>query len=132
MLDRLGVVSIWVTDFPRALAFYRDALGLPLSDMPPDGESRQASDWVRFELKGAAIELFDLARNPKRAERTPSPRQNANVLCFIVDDFDAVYEGLKARGVPMQPARQAEWGRYAHFRDPEGNELQIYQPKPGY
>ena len=25
---------------------------------------------------------------------------------------------------------EQEWGRYAHFRAPEGNELQIYQPKP--
>lgn len=131
MLNRLGVVSIWVHDLPRAVAFYRDALGLPLSPTLPE-DAGPAADWVRFDLQGTAIELFDLARNPKRADRLPSPRQNASVLCFLVEDFDAVYEGLKARGVPMQTARQAPWGRYAHFRDPEGNELQIYEPKPGY
>ncbi len=67
-----------------------------------------------------------------RAARTPYPRQNSTVPCFLVDDFDAAYRALEARGVAFYLVGEQEWGWYAHFRDPEGNELQIYQPKPGY
>jgi catechol 2,3-dioxygenase-like lactoylglutathione lyase family enzyme len=131
MLTRFGVISLWVQDFKSTLAFYRDTLGLPGSQINPGGEDKPGENWARFELQGTALELFDLARSPKRAARTPYPRQNAAILCFLVEDFDAEYKTLEGRGVQFHLVGQQEWGRYAHFRDPEGNELQIYQPNPG-
>ena len=132
MLNRFGVVAMWVQDFPRMFSFYRDTLGLPPSNANP-GEGLQAGvDWARFELQGTGLELFALSRSAKRAARTPYPRQNATVLCFLVDDFDVELQALQARGVDFHQVGQQEWGRYATFRDPEGNELQIYHPNPGY
>jgi catechol 2,3-dioxygenase-like lactoylglutathione lyase family enzyme len=130
MLNRFGVISVWVQDLAGALSFYRDTLGLPSSNVHPGEGYEPGADWARFELQGTALELFSLSRSPKRAARTPYPRQNSIVPCFLVDDFDAEYRALEARGVAFYLVGEQEWGRYAHFRDPEGNELQIYQPKP--
>jgi len=132
MLTRFGVICLYVQDFPRMLSFYRDTLHLPPGRIHPGEDHKLETEWTRFELQGTALELFALSRAPKRLARLPSPRENATLLCFIVDDFEAQYQALLDSGVSMQPRREAEWGRYAHFRDPEGNELQIYQPNPGY
>jgi catechol 2,3-dioxygenase-like lactoylglutathione lyase family enzyme len=131
MLNRLGVISLWAQDFPRVLAFYRDVLQLPLAEAPPGESQKPGAEWARFELPGTRLELFALSRSPKRAARLPMPRQNAAVLCFVVDDFEAVQRDLTARGVTFEQSGQRAWGRFAHFRDPEGNELQIYQQYSG-
>ena len=109
------------------LAFYRDVLQLPLAEMPPGESQKPGAEWARFELQGTRLELFALSRSPRRAARLPVPRQNAAVLCFIVDDFEDVQRALAVRGVTFEQSGQRNWGRFAHFRDPEGNELQIYQ-----
>lgn len=132
MLTRFGVICLYVQDFPRMLSFYRDTLHLQVSNLHPEEQSGSESSWTRFELQGTALELFALAGAPKRAARLPFPRENAALLCFLVDDFEAEYRALQESGVEMQPRRSADWGRSAHFRDPEGNELQIYQLNPGY
>ena len=58
----------------------------------------------------------------------PLPRQNASVITFRVDDLEQAVERLQAAGVHVLPIHRAEWGAAAHFRDPEGNELQVYEP----
>jgi catechol 2,3-dioxygenase-like lactoylglutathione lyase family enzyme len=132
MLNKFGTIALWVSDFPDMYAFYRDTLRLPLSSADP-GEGHQAGvNWARFELEGTALELFDLAHSPKRAARTPLPRQNAAILCFLVQDFEKARDELALRGVKFTQQGQADWGKYAHFRDPEGNELQIYRQNEGY
>jgi catechol 2,3-dioxygenase-like lactoylglutathione lyase family enzyme len=132
MLNRFGIIAMWVQDFPRMFAFYCDTLGLPSSEANAGAGQQAGVDWARFELQGIGLELFAIARSPKRAARTPYPRQNATVLCFLVDDFDAELQALQAKGVEFHQVGQQEWGRYATFRDPEGNELQIYHSNPGY
>jgi catechol 2,3-dioxygenase-like lactoylglutathione lyase family enzyme len=132
MLNQFGVICLWVRDFPTMQSFYRDVLQLPGSDIHPGEGYKPGLDWVRFELSGTALELFSLSRSPKRMARTHFPRENATVLCFLVGDFEQEYQALEAHGVRFFQAGEEEWGKYAHFRDPEGNELQIYQPNPGY
>lgn len=46
-------------------------------------------------------------------------------VIFRVDDVDALYEALRAKGLdPEQPPRDATWGeRFFHITDPDGHEL---------
>jgi catechol 2,3-dioxygenase-like lactoylglutathione lyase family enzyme len=132
MTPRLGVICLWVNDFPTMLAFYRDILGFPLSAIHPGAGYMPGTDWVQFALQGAPLELFALTRSPKRASRLPVPRANASVLCFHVDQFGETLQALAERGVNFTSQGEEEWGQYAHFLDPEGNELQIYHANPGY
>jgi predicted enzyme related to lactoylglutathione lyase len=54
-------------------------------------------------------------------------------IAFAVRDIEAMYERLKARGVTfVTDLGEQDWGRYAHFVDHEGNELQIHEANPGF
>lgn len=135
MRARVGVLLLTVRDFPRMLAFYRDQVGFPLGKVHPGEGYRPLSDWARFEPngpEGTALELFDEKKHP-RTFSPPFPRNNAVTIAFNVDDIKSAYEDLVRQGVEFtQPIGEQEWGWYVHFRDPEGNLLQLYQPRPGY
>jgi predicted enzyme related to lactoylglutathione lyase len=131
-VDTVGVLLLHVHDFPRMLAFYRDTMQLPVSEIKPGDGLTPLVDWVRFELRGTALELFAESTS-QRAAQLPLPRNNAVTIAFRVEDIRAAYETLRQRGVAFPKAvGEADWGWYVHFQDPEGNRLQLYQPRPGY
>jgi predicted enzyme related to lactoylglutathione lyase len=42
---------------------------------------------------------------------------------FACDDLQATFEELRGRGVEFtEPPADQPWGRWAQFRDPDGNE----------
>jgi len=128
---RLGLTLLYVEDFPRMLSFYRDTLGLPLGDDDPGAGHEIGVDWVSFHTPGGgALELFDHARFGRSLD-LPYPRENANVVTFRVQSVDAEAERLQAAGVELGAIHRAEWGAAAHFRDPEGNHLQIFESVAG-
>ena len=127
-----GVLLLRVRDFPRMLAFYRDTLGLPVDPVQPGGDYQPLADWVKFSLEPTPLELIAESRS-KRPLDLPMPRTNSLWLALRVDDIQEAWRELEARGVSFPRAlAEEDWGWYAHFRDPEGNLLQIYQSKPGF
>lgn len=48
---------------------------------------------------------------------------------FEVDDVDVAYQQLRDKGITFvtEPLDRPDWGiRTAHFRDPDGNLIEIY------
>src|SRR5262245_11402650 len=114
------------------LAFYRDTLGLPVDPVHPGGNYQPLTDWAKFALEPTPLELIGDSRS-KRPVDLPLPRKNSHWLALRVDDIQEAWRDLTARGVEFgRPIDEEDWGWYAHFRDPEGNLLQIYQPRPGF
>ncbi|HXG23185.1 MAG TPA: VOC family protein, partial [Chthonomonadales bacterium] len=77
----------------------------------------------------ATLFLFQTKQaNPQAVTRDPSLAQNPpgiDHISFAVEDVDAIYNDLKAKGVQFQgePADQ-EWGaRLVGLKDPDGNNL---------
>jgi len=110
----LGQVAIRVHDVPRAVAFYRDALGLEyLFEMGP------LAFLVRFLVCGD-VQL--MLATPEAELDHPS-----STLYFVVDDIHAAHDELEARGVPFEDephlvARMPDhelWMTF--FRDPDRN-----------
>lgn len=65
---------------------------------------------------------------PRRADYFP-PEQPA-MLNFQVDDLDAVLDRLGAAGVEVDDRREDYvYGRFGWFTDPEGNRVELWQPK---
>lgn len=110
---RVGYVNVFVSDFDRAVAFYRDTLGLPLRFA--DGGHGYAS----FDTRGAGLAL---AR-----EGEPGQSGRFTGIGIVVDDVDATFEAWKERGVnfTMPPTRQPWGGTLALFEDSEGNVLYL-------
>lgn len=105
-------VYYYVTDMERAVAFYRDVLGFrPVS-----------RDYVaRFDIGGV---LFELVPNP--AGNTLSGGGNAR-LSLGVEDIRQATRELQQRGVATTPVKDEPGGLLSLFRDPDGNEVCLWQ-----
>ncbi len=52
------------------------------------------------------------------------------MLNLRVQDMDGLLKKLEAEGVPIDPKRQDEgYGRFAWVYDPEGNKVELWEPK---
>jgi predicted enzyme related to lactoylglutathione lyase len=120
-----GVVRVWyatayVRDFDRAVAFYRDTLGLPLKF------ADEKFGYASFATPGAG---FSVARvDPADpAQRALVGRETG--IAFGVDDLAATHKLWSGRGVPFPypPTAQPWGGTLAKIADPEGNLITLDQ-----
>jgi catechol 2,3-dioxygenase-like lactoylglutathione lyase family enzyme len=61
--------------------------------------------------------------------------QDRMAMIFGVDDVDATCSKLKSHGVQFvtEPHERKDWGiRVAHFRDPDGNLIEINHGLPAH
>jgi predicted enzyme related to lactoylglutathione lyase len=114
-LSRIGQIAITVHDLPKAVAFYRDVLGMKfLFEVP-----RMAF----FDCGGVRLMLG----LPETAELD----HPASILYYKVEDIQVAYSALKSRGVrffgePNLVARMPDHELWlAEFRDMENNVLAL-------
>jgi len=105
-------INIGVTDVTRAVAFWRDAVGLRFQF------ADERHGYARFDLGGSSLGLM--------AEHAEFTGRHTGIG-LRVDDVETAYAELSARGVPfpMPPTRQP-WGAVmAMFADPDGNSFYL-------
>lgn len=114
-LSRIGQIAIIVHDLSKAVAFYRDTLGMKfLFEVPK---------MAFFDCGGIRLMLG----NPE----TPELDHRASILYYKVDDIQSAHRVLKSRGVrfegePGLVARMPDHELWlAEFRDMEGNVLAL-------
>jgi predicted enzyme related to lactoylglutathione lyase len=135
---KLSQCFIAVDDHDKALAFYRDALGLEVrNDVGFEGMR-----WVTVgspSQPDVEIVLEPPAANPNAS---PLDRQAMEELLakgmlrgviFSTDDCDATFERIRAWGaeVLQEPIDQPYGVRDCAFRDPAGNLLRFAQRRSG-
>jgi methylmalonyl-CoA/ethylmalonyl-CoA epimerase len=115
-LNQIGQIFVNVKDFDRAIAFYRDTLGMTfLFQAPPN--------MAFFDCGGIRIMLGVADR--------PDLNHPASIIYYKVDDIERVYEIFNARGVEFiaKPHLVAPMPTYdlwlADFKDSEGNILAL-------
>jgi len=108
-------VFYYVRDLDRAVAFYREVLGLRLV-------SRNFV--ARFDIDGVLFELV-----PATHERTLSGAGNGR-LCLQVANIQETLKQLRERGVEAGAVKEVAGGLLAFFHDPDGNELCLWQYVP--
>lgn len=120
-LSRVGQIFVNVHDLERAIAFYRDVLGMKfLFQAPPN--------MAFFDCEGIRLMLGVADR--------PELDHPASIIYYKVDDIERVYEIFKARGVEfvVKPHLVAPMPTYdlwlADFRDSEGNLLALMSEVP--
>jgi lactoylglutathione lyase len=142
--------GLTVSDLDRSVAFYRDLLGLELvrqwdSSQPylraivayPDAELRIALLRVPRSAgspPGHHIELLEY-RRPRGQRGDPNTYNPGNGhVAFRVDDLDAIYRELKARGVrfksaPVEITSGPNRGaKGVYLFDPDDITLELIQP----
>ena len=118
-VSRIGQIAMTVGDLPRAVAFYRDVLGMRfLFEAPPA--------LAFFDCGGVRLMLS----LPEQAGADPG-RQFASIIYYAVDDIQLAARALEGRGVVFEtaphivaPLPHADlW--MAFLRDPDGHLLAI-------
>lgn len=129
----LAYSQVTVDDVDAAIAFYRDALGLEVTnDVASDGHR-----WVSFGFAnqpGLALVLSDpgAGRSPEDADallRLVVKGSGPGPIVFTTGDLDTTFERVRAAGAEvLQEPKQQPWGpRDCAFRDPAGNLIRINQ-----
>lgn len=120
-LDRIGQISIVVRDVERAVAYYRDVLGMKFL-------FRAGPTLAFFDCGGVRLML-----GPASEPRFDHP---ASIIYYKVEDIGAAFADLKARGaiVEREPQLTANMGTYelwiGFLRDPEDNVLALMSEVP--
>jgi predicted enzyme related to lactoylglutathione lyase len=131
----LSQCFIAVDDHDKALAFYRDILGLPVRNDVGGGGMR----WVTLGVPsqpGVEIVLEPPIADPnasqadKEAAATLLGKGLLRGVIFKTDDCDAAFERIVASGgdVIQEPTDQFYGVRDCAFRDPSGNMVRFAQP----
>ena len=126
---------ITVDDQEKALAFYRDALGLVVNTDAPLGPYRwltvSAPDNPGMEI---VLATPDMGHGPDDTEslRMLLAKGALNGVLFTTDNCDATFERVRATGaeVLQEPIDQPYGVRDCAFRDPAGNHVRIGSPIP--
>jgi lactoylglutathione lyase len=117
-------VILYVADLGRAIAFYRDALGLAFRF--------ERSGYAEFDAGPTKFGLFERARLPELVGAVPEPGGPAGEVLFLVEDVDAEAERLRAAGVEILTGPvDRPWGhRTVHLLDPDGHVVELAQEIP--
>jgi predicted enzyme related to lactoylglutathione lyase len=125
---------IAVDDHEKALAFYRDAVGLEVRN----DVSYEGMRWVT--IGSPSQPDVEVVLEPPVADPNASPADREAAATLLAkgllrgvhlrtDDCDATFEAIRAAGgeVLQEPMDQFYGVRDCAFRDPSGNELRISQ-----
>ena len=132
MTLKLSHTFMIVDDQDKALAFYRDVLGLQLKNDVPLGDER----WLTVtspEQPDVEIVLVtaSMGHSPQDAEALSAllAKGVLGSAIFATDDLAATFERLRAAGaeVLQEPIDQPYGVRDCAFRDPAGNHLRFSQ-----
>jgi catechol 2,3-dioxygenase-like lactoylglutathione lyase family enzyme len=116
---RISLITLGVRDLPRAVAFYRDGLGWPMSSV--SGE-----EVAFFRTSGAVFALWLRNRLVEDAGLEADGSGFGGIALAYnarsMEEVDAVLEQAVAAGATMtKRATSTEWGGYnGYFTDPDG------------
>lgn len=106
---------------PKALAaWYRDVLGMPV------------------EAWGGASLRYDAPRHPPAlawsafpsSTKYFAPSTSGMMIDYAVDDMDALLARLRSKGVTVLKRDDGDPnGRFAWILDPEGNKVELWEPR---
>lgn len=110
MGPKLTYVIEFVADMARAVAFYRDVVGLSLKFESPD--------WSEFSTGETTLALHP------SSGRNPAGKLE---IGFGVPDLLAFHQAMVAKGVkfPLAPKKQDYGGLLAQFQDSEGASVTV-------
>lgn len=133
-LGRIGQVAQHVRDIEASVAFYRDALGLPLQFMAAPALAFFDCAGTRLMLSagdGGGTGNSDAGGDSGGDATGDAPRPSSTFLYFSVADIAAARDTLRLRGVtfidePHLVARTGDvevWMTF--FKDPDGHPLAL-------
>lgn len=121
----IGHVHLKVSDLDRAVAFYRDAIGLEVQQYYGDSAAFLSADGYHHHL---GLNVW----HSKGAD--PAPRRAPGLFhtAFLYPDRAALGTALKralAHGVTLEGAADHGVSEAVYFSDPDGNGIELYRDR---
>lgn len=134
MNQGVSVVGLYVRDQDEALQFYVEKLGFSVHTDARNGGYRwltvQHPDQPSFQLGLCTPESPTLDAASAQALRELVAKGAMPPLVLMVDDCQAAYDRMRARGVEFTQEPIARYGSVdAGFRDPSGNGWKMVQSR---
>ena len=111
----VGALSINPCQDAKVLADWYSQFGI---------ETREFKGGYYGKLNTAAG-LFAFGIHPKKADAPQKCSAGVSVV-YRVEDFDGSLSALKSRGLLPDKIEKDQTGQFAHFHDPDGNEVTIW------
>ena len=121
-VNSLGHVGVYVRDVERSVAFYRDILGMQVSDRSPRGG-------VFMTAQDRAVEHHELLLAPGRNDEGQiNILQQISFRCATLKDVKDFYKTFVENHVPIN--RVVSHGNTVsiYAQDPDGNSVEVYWP----
>jgi CreA protein len=112
MIGSVDHIYYWTRDMDSAVAFYTDVVGLRLVRRDGDEWAELDAGPIRFALHG-----------------TDEDAPGSGTVVLRVEDLDEARWTLESRGAVFDASvgEVAGYARFATFRDPDGNAVQILE-----
>ena len=128
MSQRIGLVTLVVSDYDEAISYFTQKLGFALvQDTPIDVGKR----WVVVAPQGAGGGglLLAQAANERQRQAVGSQTGGRVFLFLYTDDFQRDYAAFRERGVAfIDEPRLEPYGTVAVFTDLYGNRWDLIEP----
>ena len=128
---RVGLVTVVVDDYDRAIEFFVDTLGFELvEDVPSLTNDGRPKRWVVVRPAKAETGILLAEADGADQQRVVGDQLAGRVGFFLyVDDFDAQYRRMAAAGVQFTAEPRTEpYGRVVVFTDIAGNKWDLLGP----
>jgi methylmalonyl-CoA/ethylmalonyl-CoA epimerase len=130
-VKQINHVAVVVDDMEKALAFWRDALGMELHELRD--VPAEKSQVAFLPLSGLEVELVKPTTDDSGIARYLAKRgPGMHHICLEVDDIDGMMSDLKSKGIRLineEPRLAADGKKYAfiHPESTAGVLVELYQ-----
>jgi catechol 2,3-dioxygenase-like lactoylglutathione lyase family enzyme len=124
-VDGIGGVFISANDAKALSSWYALHFGLQLETYE-DGKVYGLE--FKYRRLGDSSKVDSTIFSISQSKITLPAERHEFVVNYRVRDLAAFLEQLKADGITIDKSEDAEYGRFAWIRDPEGNKIELYQP----
>lgn len=113
IIKGMDMAGYLVKDPAKAIAFYRDVLGIEPTDVDEEGRGAE----------------FTLSDGTTFGVWRPEDGETGGFIMFAVDDIDSATKTLRERGVQIPDPIESPVCHMTFGQDPEGNGFIIHQRK---
>ena len=117
-MNQIDHVGLFVKDLAKSIEFYRETLGLQVTNTMNFGESKIAF----LDIGGGLLELLE------RPDATIIPPKGYwNHTAFKVNDYNKTISKLEKMGLELRKMQVENGSRIAFFKDLDGHDIEIME-----
>jgi lactoylglutathione lyase len=126
MIDGIGGVFLFSNDTKRLATWYRDCLGIVTAGV----DSECSSVYATFDYRD--VENPEIKKTMAWAiihtDQDIRDKPRTGRINYLVKNLGEVLSHLKSKGVAIEKTAEDPYGKFAWVKDPDGNQIEIWEP----